>query len=191
MKLAQEFRNGSTFKIKDDIFIVLKAQRHKSTSGKRASAIEMKFKIKNLISGKVNEITIEAGEKMHDIRLDRKKMQFLYESNDIHYFMDQESFEQIELTNEDLEDSVKFLKEEMIINVLMYENKPVGVELSTTIERKIIYTEPGLRGDTTGRASKPAEIEGGCELQVPLFCEIGDILKVDTRTSEYIERVKK
>jgi hypothetical protein len=102
--------------------------------------------------------------------------------------MDQETFEQIALTAEDLGDAVNFLEEEMIIQVLMYEGRPVGVELPNTVIREITYTEPGLKGDTIGRATKPATLANGYSLQVPLFVVIGDKIKIDTRTGEYIER---
>ena len=129
-----------------------------------------------------------ATELMDDIILDRNQMQFLYETDGEYNFMDQESFEQITLSAEDLGDAVNFLEEEMIIQVLMYEGTPVGVELPNTVIREVTYTEPGLKGDTIGRATKPATVSTGYELQVPLFVAIGDKIKIDTRTGEYIER---
>ena len=185
MKPAAELRQGSTYR-KDNIpYLILKAERHQSTSGKRQRAAEVKFKTKELISGKIQEITVLATELMDDIILDRNQMQFLYESEGEYFFMDQETFEQIALTEEDL---VNFLMEEMVIQVLMYEGTPVGVELPNTVIREITYTEPGLKGDTIGRATKPATISTGYTLQVPLFVVIGDKIKIDTRTVEYLER---
>ena len=179
MKPAAELRQGSTYR-KDNIpYLILKAERHQSTSGKRQRAAEVKFKTKELISGKIQEITVLATELMDDIILDRNQMQFLYESEGEYFFMDQETFEQIGLTEEDLGDAVNFLIEEMIIQVLMYEGTPVGVELPNTVIRK---------GDTIGRATKPATISTGYTLQVPLFVVIGDKIKIDTRTGEYLER---
>ena len=102
--------------------------------------------------------------------------------------MDQESFEQLNLSAEDLGDSINYLEEEMIIQVLMYEGTPVGVELPNTVVREVTYTEPGLKGDTIGRATKPATVSTGYTLQVPLFVVIGDKIKIDTRTGEYMER---
>ena len=178
MKPAAELRQGSTYR-KDNIpYLILKAERHQSTSGKRQRAAEVKFKTKELISGKIQE----------NIILDRNQMQFLYESEGEYFFMDQETFEQIALTEEDLGDAVNFLMEEMVIQVLMYEGTPVGVELPNTVIREITYTEPGLKGDTIGRATKPATISTGYTLQVPLFVVIGDKIKIDTRTGEYLER---
>ena len=188
MKAAMELRQGNTY-VQDNVpYLILKADRHQSTSGKKARAAEMKFKIKDLISGKVQEITVLSTEMMNDIILDRSQMQFLYQMDGDYYFMNQETFDQMTLTEEDLGDAVNFLEEEMIIQVLMYEGRPVGVELPNTVIREITYTEPGLKGDTIGRATKPATIANGYSLQVPLFVVIGDKIKIDTRTGEYIER---
>lgn len=188
MKPAMELRQGSTYK-KDGVpYIILKAERHQSTSGKRQRAAEMKFKIRDLISGKTQEIIVLTTDIMDDIMLDRYQMQFLYAMDHEYNFMNQETFEQISMREEDLGDAVNYLVEEMIIQVLMYEGTPVGVELPNTVIREITYTEPGLKGDTIGRATKPATINTGYQLQVPLFCKIGDKIKIDTRTGEYIER---
>ena len=188
MKQAMELRQGSTYR-KDNVpYLILKADRHQSTSGKKARAAEMKFKTKDLISGKVQEITVLSTELMDDIILDRKQMQFLYAMDEEFFFMDQESFDQITLKNEDLGDAINFLVEEMVIQVLMYEGIPVGVELPNTVVREVTYTEPGLKGDTIGKATKPATISTNYTLQVPLFIKIGDKIKIDTRTGEYMER---
>lgn len=188
MKPAMELRQGSTYR-KDNIpYLILKADRHQSTSGKKARAAEMKFKTKDLISGKVQEITVLSTEIMDDIILDRNQMQFLYETDGEYNFMDQDTFEQITLSTEDLGDAINYLEEEMIIQVLMYEGTPVGVELPNTVIREVTYTEPGLKGDTIGRATKPATVSTGYTLQVPLFVVIGDKIKIDTRTGEYLER---
>ena len=188
MKNAMDLRHGNTYR-KDNIpYLILKADRHQSTSGKKARAAEMKFKIKDLISGKTQEITVLTTDLMDDIILDRNQMQFLYLMGGEYHFMDQETFDQITLSNEDLGDAVNFLVEEMVIQVLMYEGRPVGVELPTTVVREVTYTEPGLKGDTIGRSTKPATISTGYTLQVPLFVQIGDKLRIDTRTGEYVER---
>lgn len=190
MKQAAELRTGSTFADKGVPYIILKSEKFQSTSGKKAKAPEMKFKIKDLISGKTSEMTITASEMMNDIRLDRKEMQFLYEMDEEFNFMDQATFDQIALQKEDLEDAVYFLEEEMVIDILFYEERPVGVELPNTVVREVTYTEPGLRGDTTGKATKPATIGTGYQLQVPLFIENGEKIKIDTRTGKYLERAK-
>ncbi|MGM0507680.1 MAG: elongation factor P [Fusobacteriota bacterium] len=188
MKQAQELRGGSTFKRGDSVYRIIKAERHQSTAGRRASAAEMKFKIRDLFSGKVTQETIEATELMEDIILDKADMQFLYEDDGNYYFMNQDTFEQLSITKDILEDAVNYLKEEMVIQILSYEGRPVGVELPTTVNLEVEYTEPGLRGDTTGKATKPATLETGFEIQVPLFIEIGELLEIDTRTGEYVSR---
>lgn len=190
MKQAMELRAGSTFVEKGVPFIVLKAEKFQSTAGRRAKAPEMSFKIKDLMSGKVQEITVKASDMMNDIILDRKSMQFLYESDGDYNFMDQESFEQIALGKEDLDEAVNFLKEEMVIDILFYEERAVGVEMPNNVVLKVTYTEPGLKGDTTGKATKPATVETGYELQVPLFIAMDELIKVDTRTGKYLERAK-
>jgi elongation factor P len=185
-----ELRTGSTFEDNGIPYIILKAEKFQSTAGRRAKAPEMSFKIKDLISGKVSEITIKASDMMNDIILDKKAMQFLYETDGDYNFMDQETFDQITLTKEDLDEAVNFLKEEMVIDILFYEGRAVGVELPNHIVLKVTYTEPGLKGDTTGKATKPATVETGYELQVPLFIAMDELIKVDTRTGKYVERAK-
>ena len=142
MKPAMELRQGSTYK-KDGVpYIILKAERHQSTSGKRQRAAEMKFKIRDLISGKTQEIIVLTTEIMDDIMLDRYQMQFLYAMDHEYNFMNQENFEQISMREEDLGDAVNYLVEEMVIQVLMYEGTPVGVELPNTC---LLYTSPSPR----------------------------------------------
>jgi elongation factor P len=185
LKTAQEISSGNIIKIGEEVFIILKATYNKSG---RNSAV-VKFKMKNLITGQIKEDVMKAADKLEDIRLDKKTMQFLYEVGGDYNFMDQETFEQIALTADDLGDSTNYLKEEMFIDILLYEERPVGVELPNSVEREVTYTEPGLRGDTTGKVLKPATIETGYELSVPLFVNIGDVIRIDTRNGEYLERV--
>ncbi len=191
MKMAQELRSGNTFTRGNVVFMILKTERHQSTSGRKARTAEVRIKIKDLISGKVTTENIDATEKMNDIILDKMVMQFLYADNEDYNFMDQNTFEQITLTKEDLEDATNYLKEEMIIDILAYEGRPVGVELPTMVDLKVTYTEPGLKGDTTGKAMKPATVETGLVVQVPLFIKMDEYIKIDTRTGEYSERTNK
>ncbi len=190
MKQAVELRTGSTFQMNNVPYIILKAERYQSTAGKKAKAPEMRFKIKDLISGKIQDMTIAANNMMDDIILDRSSMQFLYQMDEEFHFMDQENFDQIALTEEDLADAVNYLKDEMVIDILFYEGRPVGVELPNTVVLKVTYTEPGLKGDTTGKATKPATLETNYTLQVPLFIQMDELIKVDTRTGKYLERAK-
>ena len=159
MKIAQELRAGSTIKIGNDPFVVLKAEYNKS--GRNAAVV--KFKMKNLISGNISDAVYKADDKMDDIKL----------------------------KGEDLGDALNYLEEEMPLDVVYYESTAVAVELPTFVEREVTYTEPGLRGDTSGKVMKPARINTGFEVQVPLFVEQGEWIKIDTRTNEYVERVKK
>lgn len=186
MKTAQELKAGNTLKVGNDVLLVLKSEFSKS--GRNAAVV--KFKFKNLITGQISETVMKASDKLDDVRLDRRVMQYLYNDGDQYHLMDQENYEQIGLTADDLGDSVNFLKEQMNIDVLLYEGRPVGVELPNTVDREVTYTEPGLRGDTTGNVTKPATIEGGYELQVPIFINIGEMIRIDTRTGQYLERAK-
>ena len=190
MKAADKLRAGSTFEDNGVPFLILKAERFQSTSGKRQRAPEITFKVKDLISGRVNETTVKASDIMNDIMLDKQSMQFLYEDGGEYNFMNQETFEQIGLQKEDLDGAVNYLKEEVVIDILFYEGRPVGVELENHMVFKVTYTEPGLKGDTTGKALKPATIETGYELMVPLFIEMDELIRIDTRTGKYVERAK-
>lgn len=186
MKVAQEVRAGNTVKIGNDVFIILTATFNKS--GRNAAVVN--FKMKNLISGAISQTVYKAADKMDDIRLDKRQMKFMYETGGAYSFQDQETWDTVDLSADDLGDGINYLVEEMEIDVIFYEGRAVGVELPNTVERAIEYTEPGVRGDTTGRVLKVAKLDTGFEVNVPLFCNIGDVIKIDTRTGEYLERVK-
>ncbi len=186
MKEAQELRSGNFVKIGNDLHLIMNAVYNK---GGRSSAV-MKMKMKNLTNGSVSETVYKANDKFNQVSLDKKEMQFLYQQDNAYTFMDQATFDQIDLTKEDLGDAINYLKEQMTINVSMYEDRPVGVELPIAVELEITYTEPGNKGDSSGRVLKPATLETGYELGVPLFCETGEIIRVDTRSGEYMERVR-
>ena len=128
---------------------------------------------------------------MDDIKLDKVKAIYSYQNGDSYIFSNPETWEEIELKGEDLGDALNYLEEEMPLDVVYYESTAVAVELPTFVEREVTYTEPGLRGDTSGKVMKPARINTGFEVQVPLFVEQGEWIKIDTRTNEYVERVKK
>lgn len=186
MKPIQEFRAGNLLKIGNDLFLILTFTYNKGARG----ASMVKVKLKNMTTKSVAEYTYKAAEKFDEARLEKKAMQFLFKSTDTYTFMDQTDYEQIEISAENLGDNVNFLKEEMIIDVFFYESNPVSIELPNSVELKITYTENGIRGDTTGKAMKPATVETGYELSVPLFCNNDDLIRIDTRTGEYIERVR-
>ena len=187
MKIAQELRAGTVIKIGSDVLIVQKAEYSKS--GRNAAVVKLKFK--NLLTGASTENVLKASDKVEDIRLDKKKMAFSYENAGSYAFQDQVTWDTVDLTAEDLGDALKYLEENMEIEVVFYEERAVGIELPTSVDREVIYTEPGLRGDTTGRALKPARLSTGFEIMVPLFINQGEIIKIDTRTHEYVERVNK
>ena len=186
MREAQDFRAGNSLKIEKDLFIILKATYNKGARG----ASSMKLKLKNLESGAMNEIVFRADDKLEDIVLDHIKMQYLYSNGDSYTFMDTENYEQIDLQAELLGDALNYLKEQMIIDVVMYGDKPTGVEMPNTVEMTIAYTEPAVRGNTGGKVLKTAKLDTGFEIQVPMYCIIGENIKVDTRTGEFISRAK-
>jgi elongation factor P len=149
----------------------------------------VRTKLKNLKTGAVIDKTFRAGEKVELARLDRNKMQYLYSDHNGYVFMDTNTYEQITLSEDLMGDTIKYLKENMIVEVLFHEKTPIGVEPPTFVELKIVQTDPGLRGDTATGGSKPATLETGAVVQVPLFIQVGDIIKVDTRSGEYVTRV--
>ena len=185
MKEAQDLRAGNTVKINGTLFIVQKALYNKGARG----ASTVKMKMKNLSSGSMSETVYRASDKFDDVILERKQMQYLYSNNDFYTFMDQTNYEQMDLTKDDLGDTLNYLQEEMIIDIIVYENKAVGVELPVNIECEITYTAPAVKGDTGGKVMKAATIKTGYEIQVPLYCNIGEKIKIDTRTNEFVARI--
>jgi elongation factor P len=184
MKEAQDLRAGNTIKVGNDLLLVLKAVYSK---GARTSSV-VRLKTKNVETGSIGETVYKASDKFNDVVLDRRPMQYLYKADSTYAFMDQENYEQIELTENDLGDALNYLKEEMVISVVMWGLKPVGVEVPINVELKIEYTEPAVKGDSSGRVLKTAKTETGYEVQVPLYCESGNIIRIDTRTGEFVQR---
>lgn len=182
---AQDLRVGNTLKIGNDLFLVTKFSYNKGA--RNASMVKMK--LKNLSTGSITESVNKASDKFEDVVLERRKMQFLYSSSGEYYtFMDQDDYEQIDLTKDDLGDALNYLQEQMIIDVVMFESKAVGVELPINVETKISYTEPAVRGDTGGKVMKIAKTDTGYELQVPLYVNAGDMIRIDTRNGEFVAR---
>lgn len=183
---TNDFKNGMTIDYDGQLYEVLYFQHVKPGKGQAF----VRTKLKNLYTGAIIDKTFRAGEKVEQAILDTKKMQYLYK--DTHYnFMDTETFEQIPISEEYIGDKKKFLLENMEVMVIFYKGKPVSIELPFFIEAKVIRTEPGLKGDSVTTSYKPAEIETGAKIQVPLFIEEGDVVKIDTRTQEYITRVNR
>lgn len=183
---TSEFRKGAKIEYKGAPHEIIDFQHHKMGRG---GAI-VRTKLKNLKTGSIFDDSFKGGEKFEVPNLEERSMQYLYGDGDHYHFMDNESYEQIPLTADQLGDAIKFLKENMEVKVLMYSGSPLGVEVPTFVELKIEKTEPGFKGDTASGGSKPAILESGVTVKVPFHLNEGDIIKVDTRTSEYIERVK-
>jgi elongation factor P len=150
---------------------------------------QVRLKLRDIRAGHTIERTFQAGEKFSRARLDRHAVQFLYSDGDLYYFMDSESFEQTMLNREQLGDATRYLKEGMSLDILTYRDEPISVELPNSVELEVVETGPGFKGDTATAGNKPAKLETGITIQVPLFVSNGDILRVDTRTGEYLERV--
>ncbi len=149
----------------------------------------IRTKLKNLKTGAVIDKTFRSGEKLKKADLEEKEMQYLYLDGDIYNFMDNETYEQIGINSSKIEDEKAFLKDNTNVKVLFFKGEAISIDLPTFVELEVTHTEPGLKGDTASSASKPATLETGYTLNVPLFINIGDILKIDTRTGEYVERV--
>ncbi len=154
----------------------------------RGSA-QVRLKFRNVKTGQVTDRSFQATEKFQRVRLDHRTVQYLYSDGDQYNFMDTESFDQITLTRELLDDAVNYLKENITLELLSYNDQPIGVELPITVDLKIEHTEPGFKGDTATGGTKPAVVETGLTVQVPLFVNQGETIRVDTRTGSYLERV--
>ena len=182
---SNDFRPGVTVEIDGNVWQVVDFQHVKPGKG----AAFVRTKMKNLQTGSVVERTFNAGEKVPKAHVDRRRMQYLYESDGSYTFMDNETYDQIPLNEDQLGDCLKYLKENMEVTILSYKGNTFAVEPPTFVELEVTYTEPGFSGNTTTTSGKPAKLETGLEIQVPLFVNIGDVLKIDTRTCEYMERV--
>lgn len=184
MLSAGDFRNGLTFEMDGNVFQIIEFQHVKPGKG----AAFVRTKIKNVITGGIVERTFNPTEKFPTAFIERKEMQYLYNDSDLYYFMDLESYEQTPLNKETLGDAVKFIKENMNVKIISYKGNVFGVEPPLFVELEITETEPGIKGDTAQGATKPAIVETGAEIKVPLFINIGDMVRIDTRTGEYMER---
>ena len=184
MITAGDFRNGVTFEMDGGVFQVIEFQHVKP--GKGAAFVRTKFK--NVITGAVVEKSLNPTEKFPTAYIERKEMEYSYSDGDLYYFMDNESFELVPINVSDLGDNFKFVKENMTCRILSFKGKVFGVEPPTFVELQVTATEPGVRGDTATNVTKPATLETGAEIRVPIFINEGDVIRVDTRTGEYMER---
>jgi elongation factor P len=182
---TNDFHTGLTIELDGDIYTIIDFQHVKPGKG----AAFVRSKLKNLRTGSVTEKTFRAGEKVKKAHLDHKTMEYLYRSGDEFFMMDLETYEQLSLSREQVGDAVKYLKENEKLSIVMYSRKVIGLELPNTVELTVVETEPGIRGDTAAGGTKPATLETGLVVQVPLFINEGDRLRIDTRSGAYIERV--
>jgi len=187
MYSTSDFRKGLKIELEGKPHVIVDFLHVKPGKG----GAFVRTKLKSLITGNVVDRTFRSNEKVDVPDLQEKKMQYLYNDEDNFYFMDQETYEQISLTVDQLGESKGFLQENIIIDILFHNNQPIAVELPIFVELTVSETDPGLKGDTASGGSKPATLETGSVIQVPLFIEEGNVLKIDTRTGEYIERVNK
>ncbi|RJX28019.1 MAG: elongation factor P [Dethiobacter sp.] len=182
---TNDFHTGLTIELDGDVYIVIEFQHVKPGKG---SAF-VRSRLKNMRSGATTERTFRAGEKVSRAIIERKGMEYLYNAGEEYILMDMESYEQISLGSHKLGDSLKYLKENMRLNILLFKDDVIGIELPNSVELKVVETDPGFKGDTAAGGSKPARLETGLIVQVPFFINEGDILKIDTRTGAYLERV--
>jgi len=186
MVSAGDFRNGVTFEMEGNVYSIIEFQHVKPGKG----AAFVRTKIRNVISGSVVERTFNPSDKFPTAFIERREMEYSYQDGDLYYFMDVESYEQVPISGDILGDGFKFVKETMQCKVMSYKGNVFGVEPPNFVELVIVETDPGFKGDTATNATKPAKLETGAEIKVPLFIEEGETIRVDTRTGEYMERVK-
>ena len=188
MLMTGDIRGGTVFKVGNDVVVV---QRMLGIKGGRNGQVK-RLRVKNIITGSTSELGLDMGEKFEDVSIDYHTMKPSYMDGETWVFMDQESFEQYELTREDLGEAADYMlpEDDIEVEVGFYEGKPVSVTLPINIVRTITYCEPGIKGDTSGKSTKPATLDTGFEVQVPLFCDIGTKIVFDTRDGSFVERAK-
>lgn len=179
-----EIKSGLTILVDSDIYQVVEYQHVKPGKG----AAFVRAKLRNMKTANIQERTFRGDEKIEEAFIEERRLRYLYASGDIYNFMDQDNFEEIAISGDILGDKTNFLKDELDVTANFYKNELLSINLPNFIEFKIIHTEPGIKGDTAKGGTKPAQIESGAIIQVPLFVNTGDMIKVDTRTAEYVER---
>ena len=184
MVSAGDFRNGVTFEMDGNVLQIIEFQHVKPGKG----AAFVRAKVRNVITGSVIERTFNPSEKFPTAFVERKDMEYSYSDGGLYYFMDPESYELVPINESELSDNFKFVKENMVCKILSYKGNVFGVEPPTFVELQITQTDPGFKGDTATNATKPATLETGAEIRVPLFINEGDMVRIDTRTGEYMER---
>ena len=184
MLTAGDFKNGVTFEMEGKVYQVIEFQHVKPGKG----AAFVRTKMKNVITGAVVETSFNPTAKFESAYIDRKDMQYLYNDGDLYYFMDEETYEQLPLNSDKLGDSFKFVKENTVCKIISYKGNVFGVEPPFFVELEVTDTEPGVRGDTATNVTKQATLETGAIIRVPIFINNGDVIKIDTRTGEYLSR---
>ena len=184
MVTAGDFRNGVTFEMDGNVYSIIEFQHVKPGKG----AAFVRTKIRNVISGAVTEKTFNPNDKYPTAFIERKDMEYLYNDGDLYYFMDSETYEQLPISPNVLGDNFRFVKENMVCKVLSYKGNVFGIEPPNFVELQVTETEPGVKGDTATNVTKSATLETGAEIKVPIFINEGEMIRVDTRTGEYMER---
>jgi elongation factor P len=181
-----DFRNGARLEIEGEPYYIVEFQHVKPGKG----GAFVRTKLKSYKSGNVIDRTYRSGERFEEPELEEREMQFLYASGAAYTFMDTESFEQFTYDKKQLGENADLLKEDMVAKILVYKHEPIAVELPIFIELKVVDAEPGVRGDTASGGTKPAVVETGAVIKVPLYLSVGEVIKIDTRTRQYVERVR-
>lgn len=182
---ANDLRKGTTFEWEGDVWQIVDFQHVKPGKG----AAFVRAKIRSVMNGGAKDVTFNPNDKFQEARIETKQMQYLYNDGTLYYFMNPETYDQIPLDYEAVEDAIKFIKENEMATIRFYQEKPFSVEAPNFVELEVTETEPGFKGDTATGATKPAIVETGAKINVPLFVNIGDKIKIDTRTEEYLSRV--
>ncbi|TMB88407.1 MAG: elongation factor P [Chloroflexi bacterium] len=181
---TSDFRNGTMFEMDGQLLSVVNVEHIKLA---RAGAV-IKAKLRNVMTGSIFEHSFRSGDKYKTVRIDKKEATYLYADGSHHYFMDTQTYDQVAVDEEMVESVLPFLKEGSPAYLLRHEDRLIGVELPITVELRVVDTDPGFKGDTVSGATKPARLETGAKIQVPLFIQPGDLIRVDTRTGTYMER---
>jgi elongation factor P len=182
---ANRLRKGVTFELDNEIYKVIDYSHNKTGRG----GATIRTRIRNLRSGSTTERTFNSGERVQDIRLDHQEVQYLYQDDELFHFMNTETYEQPVLSKAILEEVIPYLVDGMVVKLSTYNGEPIDLELPVTVDMEVIYAEPGFAGDTATGATKAVKVTSGLEVQTPLFVEEGDVIRIDTRTGEYLTRV--
>ncbi len=180
-----DLKRGVIIEMDRQLFAIMEYQHQKIGRG----SAQVRMRLRNIRTGSISDTTVQAGTKFPRVRLEQRDMQYLYAEENAYYFMDQQTYDQIALTAQQLGDAVSYLKDSMVLQVQFYESEPVAVDLPITVELVIVETAPGFKGDTAAGGTKPAKLETGLVVNVPFFVNQGERIKVDTRTGTYLERV--